>query len=163
MYGSVPRNLAFLLNAIAFTQGCAGDQCYEDDECLSGACTWGTCDSAIVNAILEPKSEEPPHVTEPAPEWKCTQTLCPAWPPEDCEKSPGCELQLDVCFSRSLETCSLDDRIRNACPKECWMRSEAECTGDCYGIYSCQPVNLGCGDLPVDQCESRPGCTLTSS
>src|SRR5262245_48482948 len=78
-----------LLALVALT-GCVGDECDVDADCLSNSCTWGSCDSALVNRAFENEHETP----EPEPEPTCHDTDKCTWLLRDeCAATKGCQPQ----------------------------------------------------------------------
>jgi hypothetical protein len=140
------------LLAVVTLSGCAGDECDVDADCLSNACTFGTCESALVNKAFE---KEPGPAPEPEPEPECIQVADCDWlTREECAANNACQSNF-LCMGDVPCDSWLDD-----CPLGCALRTEDECTGECSLLFtSCAPVRQ-CAGLSEQTCKSTPGCAF---
>lgn len=144
--------------------GCLGANCDSNDACLSGRCTWGTCDSALVHGIAESvregRRDEEAHEVVTYETLECVQAgaNCEWLSERACEATPGCAYVPTFCVGSPQvdAACFLDDD----CSTSCSPRSTDDCKGDCLLLHTCEWRSVGCRDLDEVECETQPGCEL---
>lgn len=155
-----------LFTFLAILQGCVGDDCDSDDECLSGSCsTFGTCDSAVIEAIFREREDTPASPENREPILRCVQQSCEwlAGRPEnnDCTKTPGCRRVMTHCLG--FQECSIDSLVSATCPEPCYSRGEDTCNGGCVPSYTCEQEPLDCASRTSADCGKVPGCMVVNS
>jgi hypothetical protein len=120
---------------LACATGETGDACFDDFQCSSSSCTWGTCDDPLLALLFDLASLAEEGDSSDPPTYRPPVSRCTNLPEATCLKTPGCWARSD-CYPEPSCFDFTDFSIDPAC-NEC----VSGCGERCMGSFECLPVD----------------------